>query len=635
MFATLERDPLQLKQLGPGLEAYVQIAGGFAGIALLLWLVHYVVTRRRRESEAESRSPVSLVFVVALVLSAIAYVIYGILWLPEAFSSTGIVSPTVLRFQNYALTAGGALALFAIVLPFIPDAVRFRGRRIWALARLSFKEAVRRKVLWVFLGMLLVLLFASWFIPYKREEQVRIYVKVVSFAMSALLLLVAGLLAAFGIPSDLKSQTIHTILTKPVERFEVVVGRFLGYTFLLTLVLVVMSAFSLLYVLRGIDPDAAQESLKAREALYGDLEFEGTKDRFRAENVGKEDDRRSYISGPDPRVPGTQYAVWKFKDLPGGLAGRDDVPCEFRFDIYRTHKGKVNEGIFCTFIVQTRNFDPAQKSAYENERRQLKQRPNPDTDRAIDSQLAEKYGYYEQASKEVRNFHTFHLDVPGDIFKNAQQARPSGPSHAGAGDQPDVQVRVRCESRQQFVGMAKYDLYFRTDAGGPASDWRRFIWNYGKSQVGLWLQLCLVVGVAVSLSTYLSGLISFLATACLYIGGLCKESIRAIGEGAQSAAGPFEAAYRLALRDMSGQLDDTTTFRMAYGSDAAYRWFLRLMLNLLPDVDRFDLSSYVADGFNIPADQLLVTTLLLAGYVALVALGAHYLIKWREIASTS
>src|SRR5262249_19738513 len=165
-------------------------------------------------------------------------------------------------------------------------------------------------------------------------------------------------LAAFGIPTDMKSQTIHTILTKPVERFEVVLGRCLGYMALMTLVLIAVSGVSLLYVLRGIDPDAAAESLKARETLIGDLEFEGTKERNKAVNVGKEWDYRTYIYGPSPGEP-TQWAVWKFNDV-SGLGNRKKVRCEFNFDIYRTTKGRLNEGVFIKVFAQTAGFDPGQ-----------------------------------------------------------------------------------------------------------------------------------------------------------------------------------------------------------------------------------------------------------------------------------
>ena len=52
--------------------------------------------------------------------------------------------------------------------------------------------------------------------------------------MNVLFLMVATLQGAFGIPTDVKNQSIHTIVTKPVEKFEIVLGRFLGYAILIT-----------------------------------------------------------------------------------------------------------------------------------------------------------------------------------------------------------------------------------------------------------------------------------------------------------------------------------------------------------------------------------------------------------------
>ena len=39
----------------------------------------------------------------------------------------------------------------------------------------------------------------------------------------------ALLLASFGIPNDIKNLNIYTVVSKPVERFEIVLGRFVGY----------------------------------------------------------------------------------------------------------------------------------------------------------------------------------------------------------------------------------------------------------------------------------------------------------------------------------------------------------------------------------------------------------------------
>jgi hypothetical protein len=639
MFAgiVVERDPLKLENLPQGLITYIQDAGALAAIALVIWLIfHFAVWRKPPNPEDRSRGLSGLLFKLALAVSFVAYVVFfAMLGLDRTSAGFGPHRRTMYRIATYGLTIGGGAALLALLIPFLADVVWFRGRRIWALARLSFKEAIRRKVLWVFLALLVVLLFSSWFIQSKSEDQVRTYVQIVSFSMSALLLLIAALLAAFGIPTDMRSQTIHTILTKPVERFEVVLGRFLGYMALMTLVLIAVSGVSLLYVLRGIDPDAAAESLKAREYLVGDLEFEGTKERNRATNVGKESDYRTYIYGPSPGDP-TQYAVWKFKDL-RSLADRKKVRTEFTFDIYRTTKGRINEGVFITLFVQTAGFDPGQKQAYDNERRKEKQKPGADADE-IDDRLAQKYGCFEVPSKEIRNLHTYAIDIPGGIFKraveDAAQRRPA--TSPGESEVPPLAIKVKCDSRTQYVGVAKHDLYFRLDEDDPTgrADRLRFMWNYAKGQMGLWFRLCLVVGIAVAWSTYLSGLISFLATAFLYLGGACREFIKSIGEGTAPVGGPFESGYRLALRDLGAAMDETTAFRVVSFTDDIIRFVLRRVMTVLPNLDHFDLSMYVAEGFNISADQLTMTGLLMLGYLLVCMLAGYYLMKSREIAST-
>ena len=215
-------------------------------------------------------------------------------------SCWGQATPLPSRILAIALTVGGAGGLVAAGLPFAVGLSSLRFRRIWALTKLTFKEAIRNRVLYGFSALLLVFLFGSWFIPHKPEDQVRSYVGVVYWVMKILLLLAAVILAAFSIPNDIQHQTIHTIITKPVERFEILLGRFLGFTALMTLVLLLMASVSVVYVLRGIDPEAAAESLKAREPLYGMLHFENTGDAQKGTNVGREWDYRSYITAASP-----------------------------------------------------------------------------------------------------------------------------------------------------------------------------------------------------------------------------------------------------------------------------------------------------------------------------------------------
>ena len=98
-------------------------------------------------------------------------------------------------------------------------------------------------------------------------------------------------------------------------------GRFLGYGAILTIGLFVVSCLSLIYVERGVNEDARQESYKARVPLYGILHFAGTKDAQKADSVGREWGYRSYITGPTKnRSEGfRQYAIWDFAEIPTQL----------------------------------------------------------------------------------------------------------------------------------------------------------------------------------------------------------------------------------------------------------------------------------------------------------------------------
>jgi hypothetical protein len=659
MFGVLffERDPLGMQDLPGGILSWVQDAGGFAAAGLVLWLL-LGLPRWRAVDRARVPAWKSTLFLIAAAGAGVAYLLYFLLF---PFAATAEAADAETRastlslVQGLLLTAGGACALFAVGLPFACNVASMRWRRIWALAKLSFKEALCRRILWAFSGLLLVFLFASWFVSSKPESQVRTYVEIVFWAMNALLLFTAVVLSAFSIPADIKQQTIHTIVTKPVERFEVVLGRFLGFLGLMTLVLLFMTVVSLGYVLQEIDPEAAAESLKARVPLYGTLEFENTGDSRKGTNVGREWDYRSYITGVlSGREP--PMARWDFRDVPRDLAGRRRGRCEFNFDVHRTTKGKENMGVSCAFRFRTWNFKKGDDDAYRAARRK-----GPAGDIDFENELAEKYGYFEVPSKEVTDFHTQFIDVPAGLFRRALQEdeqRRRELQARGITNPPLVEVRVRCNSlTQYYVGMAKYDLYLRQDRTGGAAgkaetpeeradrlhaeqrrDQLAFSANFFKGAFGLWLRLGLMIGLAVALSTYLSGVISMLITLVLYLGGECQEFIRSVATGTNAGGGPLEAMTRLARRELTGpRVEESVSAaeRLLIRGDDSFRWMIRRALNVIPDVDRFNLTPYVANGFDIPGGQLLINSLLLAGYLLPWAVLAYYLIKWREVASSN
>jgi hypothetical protein len=671
MFATLviERDPMHWSDLPAALQTWVHTVGGFAALAVFVWLI---VSRFRQPQVGKPTTPAwqRAVFKLAVLGMVIGYGLLAVFYLPvlvvpivswiEGEAKSSLPWGSAL-WQHRALLLGSISGLVAVSLPMLADVVtlRFRARRIWALARLSFKEALRSRILWGFSSFLLVLLFASWFVDYKPENQVRNYVWVIYTAMGLLLLIASGLLAAFSIPADIRNQTIHTIVTKPVERFEIVLGRFLGYMVLMTLVLGFMTSVGLLYLLRQIDQEAIEESLHARAPLYGELQFHSNDPRFQGDNVGREWDYRRYIAGG----PGSsQRAIWIYKQdqLPAEFRSRTDpVRFEFSFDIFRTLKGEEGKGVFCSFVFLGPNFDRTREPEYRQQRdearrllhntdrRRLVQdvsqviRGTPPTEaeverfqadtspaaaeNLIDRLLAEKFGIYEIPSLVVVDYHTQSVTVPAELFHDGPPGAISGPSPA----RHDLEVRVKCESGGQYVGMARYDFYLLSGDGS-------FAINFFKGAIGLWLRIALVVAVAVALSTYLSGLIASICTACLYLAGTVKDYIQSVVDKTNVGGGPIESFQRLITHQpIAAQLPSNPATDFARWADVGYRFVLRIFLNLFPNVEPLDWSRYVSEGFSIAGGEMvLLNAVLLAGYLLPCALLAYYLIRSREIASS-
>jgi hypothetical protein len=637
---TLERDPPKFESVPADVQSWLLTAGGFSAAAICIWLPFVFLSLRERIDGGITggRSWIKILlaifvggYLVSMLPAATAILGYKLGWgdPPTTTGKTIGDMSTADRykflFQFDILKLAASCALVAVLLPVLFNLSRLSLRRIWALSRLSFKEAIRRRILWVFSLLILVFLFGSWFFPYKAEDQLRNYVRTVYFVMTVLLLVTAGLVAAFSLPADLRNQTIHTIVTKPVERFEIILGRFLGYTFLLTLVLIVMSLFCLVYIARGINQEAAEESYKARVPIYGNLLVKGGK------NVGYEWNYRQYISG-DAKKDDPEYALWTFSDLPRDLAnrgrkdnvpaGEEAIPVEITFDIFRTTKGEENKGIYCSFMFENwecpRTVDgiPEKLEQYRRDLESLKQ--TGATKRAIDNQLAAKYGYYEVQSFEVTDFHTLGLEIPAALFKNLAAWNRKNPA---------LQVQVKCDSRTQYLGVNKYDLYLMDDV-------RSFEVNFFKGAVGLWYRLCLVVAVAVTCSTILNDVISFLVTVFLYLAGLLLEFIKQVAEHQAVGGGPFEALFRLVRREhISIPLDQNPLVAVIQNTDKISEWMLGRFLNLIPDMDRYDLTDYVAEGFDVSGSHLLLVGLLLVGYLVPWMVLSFYLLRAREIAA--
>ncbi len=627
-------------RLADSVFLWLQDAGGFAMAGMVLWLINGLVNPVYDSVNGVKKN--RLVTPTMLGLAAVALVLYllsfGLMTMLAGLTPEEVklarLGRTLSRMEwafEISLALAGLTAIIGFAGPFVADLFRLRANRIYAIAKLSFKEAVRRRVVWVFLSILILYLFpARWFFREKPEDELKSIIDVTTRGMNVLLISVGMLLAAFSIPNDIKSLTIHTIVTKPVERFEIVLGRFFGFLGLITAALVLMTGLGLALINSGnVSEEATEESFKSRVVLYGDLEFlqaRKANENFTGIDVGREYSYRRYIAGKS-----SQQASWGFTAVPGGATQADPVAMEFAFDVYRTIKGEEGLGVSVSFDMQTHKWDPAREADFTREVQGLGNVKPADANWAKVDQLAEKYGRYVWKNWQIFDYHTSSVPVPAGLFRNAAgdaPAKESAINQTAAGRTlRRLQVNVRCDTPAQFIGVAKYDLYLLESEGN-------FSVNYFKGSVGLWYRLVVAIAIAVACSTYLAGVLAFLSALFLFIGGFFLEFIQELSRGVNQGGGPLESLARLVKGSVpAAEMDPTPTFRALQLFDGAFRWIVRRVMNVIPDVDRYGLSEYVAQGFSISPEFLLINFVLLLGYVLPWMVAAYYLMKAREIAA--
>ncbi|MEM6884534.1 MAG: ABC transporter permease subunit [Verrucomicrobiota bacterium] len=114
--------------------------------------------------------------------------------------------------------------------------------RITTIAKNTLIESLRQRVLLVLLLFGVGLTVASfYFTQFTFEDEFRFLKDIGSASISITGLLVAMIGAAQLIPAEIERRTIYTVLSKPVGRFEFLLGKYLGLFSLLTIMLVLMS----------------------------------------------------------------------------------------------------------------------------------------------------------------------------------------------------------------------------------------------------------------------------------------------------------------------------------------------------------------------------------------------------------
>jgi hypothetical protein len=590
-----------------------------------------------------------------------------------------IIGYLVVLVRHGPLKAGDMT--YRVVANGLAELARTSPRRIWTLARQAFIESWRRKVFVALVVFFIVLLFAGWFLQTGYRDPGKLFFSFALTTTTYLVLLIALLVSAFSLPQEFRSKTIYTLMTKPVRAGDVVLGRILGFALVGTVMLAVMAAANAFFVWRMLDHthevdlatledivdadgnvigkkglttqsqshrheveldnegngialyvnghehtitttrrnDVVEHelsgpvgSMRARVPDYGTLRF---LNRTGVEvpkgiSVGSEWTYRSFIDG------GTSAAaLWTFDNIDSSKLqraadGSQVLPLELTVRVFRTFKGIIEQGIQGS--MQLRNPDTGRQSS-------LWTFTAKD---AVGGVAKSEETRKQEADQELPSINFFawprklddkdrqSIDLIDDLVTKDGR----------------LEVIVQCLEKEQYYGFAQPDCYVRLPDGSPP-------WNYCKAQISIWVQMLLVIALAVAASTLVNGPVALVFTNAFIILGFFRAFFVSVAKGEQSGGGPLESFVRLITqKNLTTGLDSGLGVQLMHAVDWVLKGIMLSLTYVLPDFRSYSTVSYMAYGFNIPFSKICQDLTVGLAYVLCVSIFGYFFLRTREVA---
>ncbi len=190
----------------------------------------------------------------------------------------------------------------------------------------------------------------------------------------------------------------------------------------------------------------------------------------------------------------------------------------------------------------------------------------------------------------------------------------------------EVEIELQCLDDEQYFGVGKGDMYLRARNAS-------FTVNFIKGYVGIWVQMLLVTSFGVMFSTFLSGPVGMMATLAALVLGSTTGFILGVAQGEIEGGGPVESFIRIIQqRNVTTAMEPGMTTDVVQAADKVFMSVMTSVTALLPDFPEFDNVGYVAHGFDIPWDVILVQFFTGLAYVAAVFAVGYFFFRMREVA---
>ncbi|AFY59152.1 ABC-type transport system involved in multi-copper enzyme maturation, permease component [Rivularia sp. PCC 7116] len=121
--------------------------------------------------------------------------------------------------------------------------------RVFAIANNSFREVVRDRILFIIGFYAVILAIAARLLPQlAAATEDKMFLDLGLAVMSVLSLIIAVFVSTGLINKEVEKRTILMLISKPVSRNEFIVGKYLGFSIVLALLVIAMSAIYIIFL---------------------------------------------------------------------------------------------------------------------------------------------------------------------------------------------------------------------------------------------------------------------------------------------------------------------------------------------------------------------------------------------------
>lgn len=333
---------------------------------------------------------------------------------------------------------------------------------LFAVARLTVIESVRKRVFLAFAAFGAALVVMSALLPSLDPASQVVLLQAWAYRLALLFgVMVAIVLAAFSVPEDVEERRIQVLLSKPVRRTDVLLGKFFGFLGVTAVFLFVVGVFSIatVRVAAALVGPAADPAL-APDTLEPAAAFEAGP-AARPVSYGSRADVYQDVRGPLDRC-----LSWRFEGVTRDRYGPTvRGKMRIRLGAVETDPGLAVDAT--NLVLEIVRLDPAGAPVGS------------------------------AASHPLRPWHnrweTFAFPI--------RDAEPEG----------RVLIRLRRAREDTWVAGTRDSLELTRDGGALA-----FEWNFAKALALVFLQIAMLLSQTLAVSLFASALVSLLTGGFLF-----------------------------------------------------------------------------------------------------------------------